>query len=149
MLRELRTVATGCGTIALLAASLIPLLKLPAQPARQGAPRVSIPSTPDPIVESIDGAMVLVPAGLFFLGGASVYAPQPSVEIELPDFLLDRTPVTNADFAGFVLRAQYRTQAESAADRQTWRERYTPDRADHPVVFVGWYDAAAYCSSIR
>jgi formylglycine-generating enzyme required for sulfatase activity len=50
-------------------------------------------------------------------------------DVELPGFWIDRTPVTNIEFAEF---------------RPTHLERYPEEAAQHPVVSVSWYDAQAY-----
>jgi formylglycine-generating enzyme required for sulfatase activity len=75
--------------------------------------------------------MVRVPAGAFLYG-------EQKEKIELPGFWIDRTPVTNAEYACFV--------AATGHDKpQHWKGKTPPKKiADHPVVYVSWHDAVAY-----
>lgn len=99
--------------------------------------------------------MVRVPAGEFLYGDEKIL-------ISLPEFWIDKTPVTNSEFARFVKATGYRTAAEitgigCANIGGKWQDTPGADwlhpggpqtdiqtRADHPVVQVSWEDAAAY-----
>ncbi len=75
--------------------------------------------------------MVLVPAGEFYFG-------PDRVKLTLPDFYIDRFPVTNAEYKKFV-------EATGAPEPTHWRRGTWPEgKADHPVVNVTWEQAAAY-----
>jgi len=75
--------------------------------------------------------MVLVPAGEFYFG-------PDRVKLSLPDFYIDRFPVTNAEYKKFV-------EATGAPEPTHWRRGTWPEgKADHPVVNVTWEQAAAY-----
>jgi len=75
--------------------------------------------------------MVLVPAGEFYFG-------PDRVKLTLPDFYIDRYPVTNAEYKKFV-------EATGAPEPTHWRRGTWPEgKADHPVVNVTWEQAAAY-----
>ncbi len=78
--------------------------------------------------------MALVEAGTFIAGGTN------DVPVWLPEFYLDVYPTTNADYARF-LAATGRTPPYEWTS-----ETATGERAQHPVVFVTWNDAAAYSS---
>lgn len=58
---------------------------------------------------------------------------------------MDRFEVTNRQFAEFVEATRYRTKAERANEATTWRSFAEASRELHPVVYVTWRDAAAYC----
>ena len=75
--------------------------------------------------------MVRVPAGKFLYG-------EYRREIELPEFWIDKAPVTNAEYARFV--------AETGHEPPRHWEGKTPPKqiADHPVTYVSWDDAVAY-----
>ena len=84
--------------------------------------------------------MLLVPAGPFQLG--------PGRRVVLLDrFYLARYPVTNRQFQAFVEATGYRpTDANAHRFLHHFRNgRCPPELADHPVVFVSWTDARAYC----
>jgi len=99
--------------------------------------------------------MVCVPAGKFLYGDEKE-------ERELSEFWIDKTPVTNAEFARFVEATGYQTMAEKEGTGRAlvsgkwqdvkgadWRHPGGPDtdiqsRMDHPVVQVSWHDAVAY-----
>ena len=103
-------------------------------------------------------AMVYVPAGDFLYG-------ENKEMVSLPAFWIDRTPVTNREFARFVEATGYKTTAEQTGTgcanvRGKWEDipganwRHPgglaygdiEGKADHPVVQVSWEDAAAYAS---
>jgi len=64
---------------------------------------------PDPVPEG----MVWVPGGKFIMGGEATFADaQPHHEVEVDGFWIDRTEVTNAQFARFVGATGYLTIAE-------------------------------------
>jgi formylglycine-generating enzyme required for sulfatase activity len=85
-------------------------------------------------------AMVAVPAGAFSMG-ADLDRPgdeSPRHSVTLPAFRIDLYEVTNA---------RYRKCVNSAACSEPADLRFFDDTraADHPVVFVSWYQADAYC----
>ncbi len=86
----------------------------------------------DTMVWERDGKeMVRVPAGEFLYGDKKKTR-------ELPEFWIDKTPVTNAEYARFV----YLTGRKSPGH---WNGNELPEGiADHPVVYVTWHDAVAY-----
>ncbi|ALO47448.1 formylglycine-generating enzyme family protein [Pseudohongiella spirulinae] len=111
--------------------------------------------------------MVLIPGGDTVIGSEHGLADErPVFAVTLPDFLLDKTPVTVAAFAEFVAGTGYITTAEQLGDSAVmqfgtgrwflqpgayWRYPLGPDGsealADHPVTQVSWDDATAYCQA--
>jgi len=99
--------------------------------------------------------MVHVPAGEFLYG-------DDKQKVRLPEFWIDKMPVTNDEFAHFVQATRYKTTAEQtgigyAHTGSKWEDTPSADwrhpggpktdiqsKADHPVVQVSWEDAAAY-----
>jgi len=99
--------------------------------------------TPAPAVTDI---MVEIPAGSFAMGtDAGEPNEAPAHEADLPAFMIDKFEVTNADFAVFVEAAGYETYAEKEG-RTGWRAAYTEGKDSHPVVYVTFDDALAYCA---
>lgn len=102
--------------------------------------------------------MVLIPGGPFIMGSVKGSdSERPVHEVVLDEFWMDSTPVTNSEFARFAELTGYRTSAEIRGKawgltdgRYTdlpglcWRTYATPDRENHPVVFVSWEDASSY-----
>jgi formylglycine-generating enzyme required for sulfatase activity len=61
--------------------------------------------------------MVRIPGGTFVMGSDRHYPEEaPALAVQVDAFLLDRTTVTNADFAAFVDATGYRTVAERPLD---------------------------------
>jgi formylglycine-generating enzyme required for sulfatase activity len=72
-----------------------------------------------------------VPAGRYVIGRDVNESRQRVVEVDA--FELSRTPVTNAEYAEFVAET-------GAAPPPHW-----PAPGDHPVTFVDWHEASAFC----
>ena len=102
--------------------------------------------------------MVSIPAGAFMMGTDTGSPDERPVHIvELSSFLIDRTPVTKAQFALFL---------EAVGPVSPWGETYyedddsdagihqrvgswvvvDPDLEDHPVLEVTWVGARDYCA---
>jgi formylglycine-generating enzyme required for sulfatase activity len=65
---------------------------------------------------------------------------QPSCTIDLAAFAISRTPVTNAQYAQFVAATGHRPPAH-------WEGTTPPESlVQHPVTYVDWYDATAFCA---
>ena len=72
--------------------------------------------------DTADSEMVLIRGGAFEMGSDAFYADERPVRMaRVGDFRMDRTPVTNRQFAAFVAATGYVTAAERA-----------PDPADYP-----------------
>lgn len=75
--------------------------------------------------------MVRIPAGEFLYGDKKE-------KRALPEFWMDKTPVTNAEYAHFVAATNHEPP-------QHWTGKTPPKNiADHPVTYVSWHHAIAY-----
>ncbi len=104
----------------------------------------STPVTGTVKISEIDGAeMVYVPAGEFIMGSSDSDSmasndEKPQHTVYLDAFWIDKYEATNA---------QYRKCVEAGACAPPHDTRYYdyPAYADHPVVYVDWPQAKAYC----
>jgi len=83
--------------------------------------------------------MVWVPAGVFMMGSDERTVRRSNTQLlqhfeTLPDYWIGRYPVTVARWGLFVNESGYHPNQRSLQD---------PD--NHPVRYVSWYDAEAYC----
>ncbi len=93
-----------------------------------------------------DIEMIDVPAGPFWMGSkpvertSLVFADElPRHMVALRHYQISRTPVTNAQYAAFVDDTGYAAPVH-------WHGRLVPDgKNDHPVTWVDWNDATAFC----
>ena len=99
------------------------------------------PSEMPPAIEESDGTeMLLVTGGSFQMG------PQRR-QVWLEPFYVARYPVTNRQFTVFLDTAGYRPEDDGQRFLAHWRRGSCPERLlDHPVVYVSWNDAQAYCA---
>ena len=88
--------------------------------------------------------MVMIPAGTYTVGqDGSKPKNGPAHDVDLAAFEIDRFEVTNDEFARFAEESGYTTYAEGQGSK-SWRDA-APDKGNHPVVYVTWDDAVAYC----
>jgi len=89
-------------------------------------------TSPNELIWAKDGkVMVHVPAGEFLYG-------DDKQKMELPEFWIDKTSVTNAEYARFVVETDRKPPSH-------WKAKTPPTNiSTHPVVWVNWHDAVAY-----
>ena len=116
----------------------------------QSSPPVQASPTAYTIVQQVseqDGMVqLLVPAGEFRMGSDDREEDEkPSHSVYLDAFWIDRTEVTNAQYAGCV-EAEACTAPVSQSSNQHSLYYDSPIYADYPVIFVSWQQADAYCT---
>jgi formylglycine-generating enzyme required for sulfatase activity len=82
---------------------------------------------------------VKIPAGPFLMGSDDerdswLLKASPQHKVKLPAYYITRYPVTVAQFRAFVDASGYQ-----------WGRSSQQGAAHHPVVYVSWHDALAYC----
>jgi formylglycine-generating enzyme required for sulfatase activity len=79
--------------------------------------------------------LIEIPEGPFWMGDDNDNHAKPYHELTLPAYKIGKYPVTVGQFRGFVEASGYRPR-----DPDSLR-----GTVNHPVVWVTWYDARAYC----
>ena len=84
--------------------------------------------------------MVLIPAGEFTMGSNDWWPKSgPEHKRNISTFYIDKYEVTNKKYKVFVDAARYNPP-------DNWENNKVPEgKANHPVVYVSWFDAEAYC----
>jgi len=87
--------------------------------------------------------MIFVPGGHFVMGTNALHsnkADQPAHTVDVPDFWIDKYPVTQAEYAAFVAAKHYRAPLN-------WDGGKIPAGIEeHPVTLISWYNARDYCA---
>jgi len=98
----------------------------------------TVTSYPSEITDSKGVPMVLVPSGEFEMGSDKENNERPVHTVHLDGFYIDKFEVTNTLYRACV--------AVSACEKPKNTSHYNrPEYANHPVVFVDWEMANAYC----
>jgi formylglycine-generating enzyme required for sulfatase activity len=102
-------------------------------------------AAPNIAIQPYEPETVYIPGGPFLMGrDAGAGAPDyetPQHLVVLPPYRIGKYPVTNRQYAEFV-----RQSSRAVAPEMGWQgQRPQPDRLDHPVTGVTWYEALAYC----
>jgi serine/threonine-protein kinase len=117
------------------------LQAIPAGQAESEAPNASSVPLPPTLRHTSGTELVLVPAGKFAMGPSRR-------EVFLDAVYIDRTAVTNEQFARFIEATHYQpTDAGAKRFLSHWRSG-KPARGEekHPVVYISWFDARAYAT---
>jgi hypothetical protein len=97
----------------------------------------------DPRFEHDEPTMVTIPAGKFTMGSEHHDNEKPVHQVHLPGFRIGKYPVTNAEYKRFLDETRHRQPDD-------WSEgNYPSGKANHPVVWISWRDAIAYCQWLR
>ncbi len=104
--------------------------------AKRATPEKMSCALPVQLAASPHPGMVWVPAGSFELGDTVYPEEQPLRKTSVAGFWMDRTEVTNAEFAEFVKAAGYITEAERGPDLKLYPGLPADMRQPGAVVFV-------------
>jgi len=105
--------------------------------------------------QAFEPQIVRIPAGKFLMGSPPEQAEQaikdgadkdwiererPQHEVELSEYSIGKYPVTNREYQAFVKETKHKPP-------QNWDgDQYPDEKGDHPVVYVNWEDAKAFCN---
>jgi formylglycine-generating enzyme required for sulfatase activity len=133
------------------------LIELTYAPASTPAPptATAVPPTATPAPTStpaLIGEMILIPGGTFQRGcdpahsfGGVCKADLELYAVYVDAFRIDKTEITNAQYARCVAAGGCTEPASySSATRSSYYDN--PLYASHPVIWVNWRQAAAYCA---
>jgi serine/threonine-protein kinase len=122
------------------------LTPLPPTPTATFAPLPANAALGDTWLSPQDGmTLVYVPAGEFIMGSKDGYTEaRPEHRVTLDAFWLDRSEVTNAQYALCVAAGVCGLPYYQPVQKNT--DYHSPTHAYHPVIFVNWNDASAYCA---
>ena len=113
----------------------------PTQKAQGQGPGMSIPMYYEKSrIGDKPNEMVLVPAGVFIRGTNNRLPDEgPQHTMNVAAFYMDKYEVTNLQYE-YSLQFTHRPAPEHFVNGH-----YPDGKADHPVTFVSWFDAKAYC----
>lgn len=137
----------------------------PSQAAAAPLPSSTPPPKPQPKAEPprppagpLNFDWVLIPVGPFRMGSDPRADPhaeineQPQHTVHLSAFWISRTPVTNRQWVAFIRATSYTTDAARNGYDHTWYQPRGPSQppltmaeANHPVIYISWHDARAFC----
>lgn len=101
--------------------------------------------------------MFIVPCGFFMMGSSEFEMEGPVHETFLSNFLMDKHPITNAQYSRFLEQIQYNNHIFCHPQEPPHKD-HTPKywgtdnyriysgTEDSPVIFVDWWDAYAYAN---
>jgi formylglycine-generating enzyme required for sulfatase activity len=102
----------------------------------------------------LEPQMLRIPAGNFLMGSSPEQAEQaikdgadkswvereqPQHEVELSEYSIGKYPITNREYQAFVKGTDHKPPQDWDGDQ------YPAGKGDHPVVYVSWQDAYAFC----
>jgi len=133
--RRRRRLAWAIAAIAVAAAAagIGALWRPRPAPVMSSPPAISGLAAP---AEAIPDGMVAIPGGRFLMGKSDDGESSPAHVADVKPFLIDRDPVTTAQFAAF-LRSSNRVSQ--------WNGSAAPNFSNQPATRVTWDEAAAYC----
>jgi formylglycine-generating enzyme required for sulfatase activity len=89
------------------------------------------------IVKLAPKDMVLIRGGLFMMGSNDYDDEKPIHQVSVDDFYMDKYEVTVERYAQFLQANPAQTKPDN------WNEQL--QNSSHPVVYISWNDAVAYC----
>jgi formylglycine-generating enzyme required for sulfatase activity len=95
--------------------------------------------------EDFEPVTVRVPAGPFLMGSSdsdnkALDEEKPQYEVNLSEYRIGKYPITNAEYQFFLEQSDHQAP-------QDWEgENFALEKGYHPVTYISWHDAVAYCA---
>jgi formylglycine-generating enzyme len=133
---------------------------VPGKAYLEGCPEPAATKAPEVSAAERNDGMVLIPGGWFEMGSNENDDEKPVHRVTVSDFYLGKYEVTVEAFKAFINATGYKTDAERKGSAYgyegsgwkdikgcNWRQdaEGKPAQDKHPVVYVSWNDAYAYC----
>ncbi len=134
--RKIKNLWLVCAALLLFAAAWLWLIFQPAPSAKRPTTDQLACALPVQLAASPHPGMVWVPGGTFDLGDTVYPEEQPVLKTSVAGFWMDRTEVTNAEFAEFVQVTGYTTEAERGPKPAMLASLPPEMRRPGAVVFV-------------
>ncbi len=103
-------------------------------------------------VKQLENQMIRVAAGSFRMGSEELSDEQPIHRVYLDSFFISKYEVTVLSYVAFLNESgcQYRAAEQPDAFIRKHQGRYSPVPGfeNHPVTYVSWFDAKAFCQWI-
>ncbi len=118
-----------------------PARTAPAESRSDAQPPARQPAAERPVsdLQTADTPWIRVHGGLFASGADQA-------EIDVPEFAIERTEVTNGRYEEFLTACPRGSACGPRELPSYWEDRsYLASHRAHPVVFVSWSDAASFC----
>ena len=91
------------------------------------------------IITKDNREMILIPAGEFIMGSEEFEPEMPIRTVFLPDYYIDKYPVTNADYKRYM-------HETCAIPPRHWGGMEIPEGLEnHPVHRISWFEAMQFC----
>lgn len=139
------TVLTVIVLLVMLIAAGVPMAATPLDVANSSPRSGGERYIPNEVITYHGQNMIVIPSGRYSWSNSPLSQHGRHLSMDLPAFAMHQTEVTNGAFGDFVRETGYLTLSEEAGDPMTWRTALHSVQDEHPVSFIAYPDAQAFC----